>query len=93
MALGRTVAELEHQLSARELREWEAYAKLEPFGPWRDNLHSATIAHIVANANRDPKRRPRPYTIQDFFYIDPESRRAQIEAQTLAFFRSKVKDA
>lgn len=43
-----------------------AYYKLEPFGPLREDLRAGTVAAIIANANRDPKKSS-PYSADDFF--------------------------
>ncbi len=52
------------ELSVEQLREWEAYAILEPFGaPWKQ---TALLAMLLANANRDPDAKPEPYEMSDF---------------------------
>lgn len=61
-----TVGELLARVSSRELSEWMAYGQLEPFGDERADLRSAIVAAVVANANRDPKRRRRPFKPRDF---------------------------
>lgn len=44
--------------------EWEAYYELEPFGgQWQQ---TALLASLIANANRDPEKRPEPFTVEDF---------------------------
>ena len=68
-----TVAEIEMRMGAGELVEWMAYYALEPFGQERDNIHSAMVASVTANANRDPKRRPfKP----DDFMLKPRKRKS-----------------
>ena len=69
------------------LREWMQYEHLEPFGAWRDNFHSAMIATLIANANRDPKRRPQPLKMSEFFYIDPETARENEDMEFLTKLR------
>ena len=49
-----------------------AFAELEPFGALRDNIHAGIVAATVANANRDTKRRPEPFSPQDFLIEDIE---------------------
>lgn len=44
------------------------YERLEPFGEERDDLRSAQIAQLIANANRDPKRKPQPFKLSDFMF-------------------------
>ena len=45
-------------MNSRELTEWMAYAKLEPFGDLRADLRAGIVASTVANAQRGRKRRP-----------------------------------
>lgn len=49
MALGRTVAELEHSISETELSEWAEYYKLEPFMADRSEIQIAQLSHMVAS--------------------------------------------
>jgi hypothetical protein len=59
-----TVAELLGRISSRELTEWMAYSRLEPFGEERQDVRSAIIACTIANCNRG-KNQP-PYKLADF---------------------------
>jgi hypothetical protein len=43
-----------------------AYASLEPFGEERADVRAGIIAAVIANANRDRKKRPDPFTPADF---------------------------
>lgn len=70
------------------LAEWMEYDRLEPFGSWRDNWHMAVLTSIVANANRDPKKRAQPFSPSDFFYVDSETRQEQKDRETLAWFEA-----
>lgn len=54
--MGKTVGELDAQLSSSELTEWIAYASIEPFGDMRADFRAGVIASTLANVNRDPKR-------------------------------------
>lgn len=49
------------------MSEWRAYFELEPFGPLQEDYQAGIVATILANSNRDPKKRRNPYTPQDFF--------------------------
>ena len=54
-------------MSSAEFVEWIAFERLEgPLGPARDDWRYALIAAMVANANRDPKKKHQPYKPQDF---------------------------
>lgn len=60
------MAELLTRISARELREWQAYWQIEPFGTWRDDLHAARIEAAIYNVNRDPEKQPDPFGPPEF---------------------------
>lgn len=47
--------------------EWEAYQRLEPFGEERADLRAGVIAAVIAEVNRDRKKRKKPYRADDFF--------------------------
>lgn len=53
-------------MSWSEFLYWIEYEKLEPWGEERADLRSATIACILANQNRDPKKTRKPYTVDMF---------------------------
>lgn len=53
-----TVRRLLGELDSRELTEWMAYERVEPFGVVRDNLHAGVVAATVANANRSKSAKP-----------------------------------
>jgi len=48
----------------------------------------AVLTSVVANSNRDPKRRSTPFSPSDFFYMDPETRQQQADLETVAMFDS-----
>jgi hypothetical protein len=49
--------------SARQLMEWLRFAELEPFGPEREDYRTGAVVNVMANAHRNPKRRP--FTIEE----------------------------
>jgi len=51
-------------MSYREIRDWMAIYKIEPFGEYRADLRSAIVACVIANANRG-KNAP-PFKVDDF---------------------------
>lgn len=64
-----TVSELLARVSSRELSEWMAYAELEPFGSPRSDRLEALAGQeltLLANVNRDPKKKSAPYRIEEF---------------------------
>ena len=53
-------------MSYAEFVDWLAYYQVEPFGGLRDDLHAALVASLIANANRDPKKRRKPFSPGEF---------------------------
>ena len=54
------------EMSLTQLREWLAYMDLEPFDEQRQDIRFATLMSLLANINRDSKKRPKPFEIVDF---------------------------
>lgn len=54
------------EMSLEQFRSWQLYAAQEPFGPDRADLRAGIIASTIANAHRDSKRRPMPFSAKDF---------------------------
>lgn len=52
-------------MSGLEFSEWAEFLALEP--SWHPAEQSGQVAAVVANVNRDPKRRAAPYQPADFF--------------------------
>jgi hypothetical protein len=61
-----SVAELEATMSGAEFMEWIAHYQREPWGDFRIDLAGARITALLANVNRDTKKRPQPFSIADF---------------------------
>ncbi len=53
-------------MSSRELTEWMAFFSLEPWGTEVEDWRAGLIASTIANVNRDPKKRRKPYEPKDF---------------------------
>ena len=64
-----------------------AYSTIEPFGAWRDNFHTATIAAILANTHRG--NRP-PVSFDDFMFKDAHTSKKERVQQLMAQFRAKA---
>lgn len=60
----------------RQYLGWILYASEEPFGEERADLRSAIVAAVVANANRDSRRRPRPFSPRDFMPLAARANRS-----------------
>ncbi|KKN42312.1 hypothetical protein LCGC14_0714660 [marine sediment metagenome] len=53
-------------MTSREYAGWMEFYKLEPWGSEAEWLHTAQVLAMMANVNRDAKRRPQPYKAADF---------------------------
>jgi len=53
-------------ITARQFLTWAAYEELEPFGEERADYRAASIVQTIVNMNRDTKKHPRPFDIEDF---------------------------
>jgi len=62
--MGVSVEYLLKNISSRELTEWEAYYKLEPWGEDREDLRMGIISSTIANVNRG--KGGRTYKPSDF---------------------------
>ena len=49
-----------------EFVEWIAYDATEPIGEGRADIRNAQLMALLANVNRDPKRRAAAYQANDF---------------------------
>jgi flagellar basal body rod protein FlgC len=61
-----TVRELLQRVDSRELTEWMAFYKLEPWGAEIEDYRTGVVASTIANANRDSKRKSKPFQPKDF---------------------------
>ncbi len=71
LALGKTVTELECIMREAELREWMAFAGIEPFGDQQhlEDSHTAMIVATMANAWRGKNQPSR--NAEDFLLLRP----------------------
>lgn len=87
-------------LTAKQLKAWEHYAELEPFDETRADWRAASIVTMIANVNRDPKKKG--YAMKDLVlkFNDEPVKRTQtwqdqdamlrvIAAQSALFARNK----
>lgn len=65
-----------NQLTSSQLSEWEAYNSIDPVGEWRRDYMIASMMALIANINRDTKKKPEAYTHLDFM---PEWSKPKIE--------------
>jgi hypothetical protein len=59
------------RLDSRELTEWYADYLAEPWSERRADVRAAIIAQILAEINRDRKRRPTPYRLDELMAVPP----------------------
>lgn len=60
------------QMSARLFVEWQAFARLEPFGDDRADFRAAHLGRVIVKAARDPRRAYQPEEFLLRFPDDPE---------------------
>jgi len=66
-----------------EFVDWMAYYQIEPFGGARGDIQAALVASLIANANRDAKKRPEAFRPGDFVPDWWGSRQAAKEPESL----------
>lgn len=82
-----------------QLLEWFDYARLEPFGEERGDSRAAMICAMIANVNRDPKKKATPYSVSDFMprYGEPRKSPASAKGRPTksgwAAFKANVRSA
>ena len=54
--MGCSVEEIGKRISSKEMTEWIAFFKLEPFGGHADDARFARLQCLLANIHRDPKK-------------------------------------
>lgn len=57
-------------MSYPELMEWAEFVQIDPEPEWRADARAAQICSILANVNRDSKKRPEPYEVKEFMMFD-----------------------
>jgi len=78
-------------ISSAEFTQWQAFYQLEPFGPEAQSWRAAMLASILANVNRDPKVRRKPYTVSDFMPevpMTPKEKQEDLKERISAAMRS-----
>lgn len=53
-------------LTARQFQQWLLYLDIEPIESLRADYRAAQIVSMLANINRDTKKRANPFTPEDF---------------------------
>jgi hypothetical protein len=82
------------EMTLPELGGWLALHRISPWGETRKDLRAGIVASVLANVNRDSKKRPKPYRPADFMpYLDeekPAPSTADLEKRLLAAFGVKL---
>lgn len=73
---------------AGEYLAWVAYWEVEPWGPWRDNVHAAIIAREVIRANPRLKRGAKMPDLSHFMLIDPATRQRAANERVVAVLQA-----
>ena len=68
-------------ITIRQFREWRAYAELEPFGPRREDARSAQIAWILAELQRDKKKKRKAWRLEEFLLGSADDELADSKAK------------
>ncbi len=84
-----TRARLVREMSREELTEWIAFSQLEPFGAEFDEYRSALIASVIAEVNRNRKKRGKAFAPKEFMqkWGRPEEGKASTPESMLAFIK------
>ncbi len=79
------VDEFLKMFTARQFFEWQAYEQIDPWGERRQDYRIASLGALIANVNRDSKKRPEPYTIEDFLlkFGEPEKKQQTWQEQEM----------
>jgi len=80
--LGCTVRELLNRIDSRELSEWMLYEQMEPFGDTLTDMHASQLAYLLAETNRDTKKRKDPFKPDDFSLRFREPKTQQQDARS-----------
>lgn len=64
------------EMPAAQFSAWILFAEIEPFGELRDDYRMANMMQLMANMNRNVKKRPEPFTLEDFM-LDWDGSRAE----------------
>lgn len=80
-------------MTAEQFWEWRTYADLEPFDEQRGDLRAAQIVWMLAEINRDARKRSQPYQLKDFVLIFGEhEKKTQTWQEQKALLRQMRED-
>lgn len=61
-----SVKRAQAEIDSEEFAHWLAFFRLEPWGSEIEDLRAGSVVSMLANVNRDLKRRPEPFGLLDF---------------------------
>jgi hypothetical protein len=79
-------SEIENTCAASDVDEMFRFYSSEPFGAYRDNLHTGILASVIANVNRAPGGKK--FLPQDFMVVDRVKRSSERVKGVVDFFKS-----
>ncbi len=80
------MGELLARVSSKELAEWRAYYRVEPWGEWRADLRNGITASVIANVNRG--RGKRVFKASDFVLnFNRKTAADNLSGEVIAAFR------
>ena len=85
LALGKSLTEID-RMPAHEVRRWQVFHSLFPFGDERADWRMGTVAAVIANVHRG--KNSEPAKPSDFMLKPPET-----QAQKEARWRSALRKA
>lgn len=77
-------------ITGPQLADWLDFYAVEPWGDTRADLRAGIVAAVVANANRDAKRRPEPFAPSDFMPL-VQRRKAEDEEANIDGLRHALR--
>jgi hypothetical protein len=84
MVFQTPVKRLMREMDSEEYAWWLAYDRIEPIGALRSDLMLAQVCSILANVNRDSKKKPTPYELSDFLFEFDKTKEQKEEEQRAA---------
>jgi hypothetical protein len=72
---------MKRSMTLRSYLGWQKYWEEEPWGPWRDNLHTAILAREVRRSRVKPNTK---IDMDQFMVRTPTDRKANAEEKMLA---------
>jgi len=54
------------EMTPQQFIDWRAYSIIEPFADVRSDVHAAMIVKALWDINRDTKKHPHPFKLEDF---------------------------